>query len=266
MEKKAYKTLLVESDIQVAHKIEKELRDRGCTVSTTFSVETALLRCKALAFDFFVVNGGEDGKAAVDFYNKLKPIQDLSDVPFLFVFNSHVKIDLRLLKLNSKFNFIKLPYDATETSIRIDELFSSEKQIIETDVTTEANNTTTDDDTPKRVLLVEDNPLNQKVLGMFITRLDLEHDVASNGQMAVDLANENDYAFILMDIYMPGMDGTEATVKIRGNEEKENKRRAKIIAITANESDESVKRCYDSGMDDYLVKPFTLELLKEKLV
>lgn len=266
MEKKAYKTLLIESDIQVAHKIEKELSYRGCAVLTTFSVETALLRCKALAFDFFVVNGGDDGKAAFDFYNKLKSIQDLSDVPFLFVFNSHAKVDLRLLKLNAKFNFIKLPFDATEASIRIDELLSSEKQIVETDVASEANSTAADDNTPKRILLVEDNPLNQKVLGMFITRLNLEYDVASNGQMAVDLANESDYTYILMDIYMPGMDGTEATVKIRENEDKENKRRTKIIAITANESDESVKRCYDSGMDDYLVKPFTLELLKEKLV
>lgn len=101
MEKIAYKTLLVESDIQVAHKIEKELRDRGCNVSTTFSVETALLRCKALAFDFFVVNGGDDGKAAVDFYNKLKQFQDLREVPFLFVFNSNVKVDLRLLDRKS---------------------------------------------------------------------------------------------------------------------------------------------------------------------
>ncbi|MCF8362146.1 MAG: response regulator [Prolixibacteraceae bacterium] len=117
-----------------------------------------------------------------------------------------------------------------------------------------------------KVLLVEDNPLNQKVLGMFISKLGFEHDTASNGQMAVDLAIENHYRFILMDIYMPGMDGTEATAKIREHEEGEGLNRSKIIAITANESDESVKRCYDSGMDDYLVKPFTLEILKEKLV
>lgn len=64
---------------------------------------------------------------------------------------------------------------------------------------------------------------------------------------------------------MPGMDGPEATMKIR-NDEEITGNRAKIIAITANESEESVKRCYDSGMDDYLVKPFTLEILKEKLV
>jgi CheY-like chemotaxis protein len=64
---------------------------------------------------------------------------------------------------------------------------------------------------------------------------------------------------------MPGMDGPEATVKIRENEIITG-HRSKIIAITANESEESVKRCYDSGMDDYLVKPFTLDVLKDKLV
>jgi CheY-like chemotaxis protein len=68
-----------------------------------------------------------------------------------------------------------------------------------------------------------------------------------------------------MDIYMPGMDGPEATMKIRANEHNKT-HRSKIIAITANESQESVKRCYDSGMDDYLVKPFTRDILKEKLV
>ncbi len=115
------------------------------------------------------------------------------------------------------------------------------------------------------MLLVEDNPLNQKVLGMFITKLGFEYDIASNGQLAVDLCKKEKYSYILMDIYMPGMDGPEATMKIRDDEETTGNR-AKIIAITANESEESVKRCYDSGMDDYLVKPFTLEILKEKLV
>jgi CheY-like chemotaxis protein len=83
--------------------------------------------------------------------------------------------------------------------------------------------------------------------------------------MAVDMCKSNFYPFVLMDIYMPGMDGTEATEKIRVNESGSDKR-SRIIAITANESEESVKRCYDSGMDDYLVKPFTLDTLKEKLV
>lgn len=261
MKKKEYKTLLVEGNVQVASKIEKELNNKGCMVSTTSSVDTALLRCKAFQFDFFVVNCGDNGKAGVDFYTKLKQSYNLKDIPFLFIFNSEVKVDLRLLKLNARFDFIKLPFDSTEIDIRLEQLFASKVSVEDTE-----NDETVDDDTSKRVLLVEDNPLNQKVLGMFITRLNFEHDVASNGQMAIDFANEKNYAFILMDIYMPGMDGIEATEKIRESEGRLNKRRAKIIAITANESDESVKRCYDSGMDDYLVKPFTLDLLKGKLV
>ncbi|MDA3879277.1 MAG: response regulator [Prolixibacteraceae bacterium] len=264
MEKKEFKTLLIESNVQVARKIEKELKNKGCVVSTTYSVDTALIRCKAFQFDFFVVNCGDSGKAGVDFYKKLKQSYDLSDIPFLFVFNSDVKVDLRLLKLNIRFNFIKLPFDATELNIRFERLFGFKATEEDDDSYIKENEV--EDEALKRILLVEDNPLNQKVLGMFIDRLNFDHDVASNGQMAVDLANDKDYAYILMDIYMPGMDGTEATVSIRENEEKFNKKRSKIIAITANESDESVKRCYDSGMDDYLVKPFTLEVLKEKLV
>jgi CheY-like chemotaxis protein len=173
---------------------------------------------------------------------------------------------VRLLKFNKRFDFIRLPFDPVEFKLRLDQLKGKDKN--EPPYLNKNSGPKAENGAPQsnKVLLVEDNPLNQKVLGMFISKLGFEHDVASNGQMAVDLATENEYRYILMDIYMPGMDGTEATAIIRENEEISGRARSKIIAITANESDESVKRCYDSGMDDYLVKPFTLEILREKLV
>ena len=262
------KVLVIEGQANIAAEISKELVALDCKVSTALTTDNGLLRAKAFNFDFVVVNCGEDGKAGLNFANALIKESDYANVPFLFTVNPRLKVDIRLRKFNHRFDILRLPVDATELRIRLMHLmkpseavkFESNKEEKEKPSVKENNSRTNN-----KVLLVEDNPLNQKVLGMFISKLGFEYDVASNGQTAIDLSKKEKYAFILMDIYMPQMDGTEATVQIREAEEG-GSHRAKIIAITANESEESVKRCYDSGMDDFLVKPFTMDVLKEKLV
>ncbi|MGF7141445.1 response regulator [Roseimarinus sediminis] len=262
MDKKAGNVLVVEPQQLIAEEIKTVLHDEGYKVASCLTCEAAWLRSQAYTFDFFIINGGSDNKAAFDLAKKLMKEDKYKKVPFLFVFGSQLKVDIRLRKFVHPFDIISLPFDKTELNIRIHRLLNGTFQIEETK---EFNKAQAPNEETFKVLLVEDNPLNQKVLGMFISKLGLEYDVASNGQMAIDLRTKQFYKYILMDIYMPGMDGTDATVKIRENEANDDKR-SQIIAITANESEESVKRCYDSGMDDYLVKPFTLEVLKEKLV
>lgn len=265
MDTKQLKVLLIESQSKIAEEIKKELTALDFKVSTSISTENGLLRAKAFEFDFVVVNCGVDGKEGLNFANSLIKETSYANVPFLFTVNPRLKVDIRLRKFAQNFDVMRLPFDATELRIRVSKLLEKPSEPAskkEEEVKTKEKVTS---DKKGKVLLVEDNPLNQKVLGMFISKLGHEYDVASNGQMAIDLSKKEEYSFILMDIYMPEMDGTEATVKIR-EEEQGGKHRAKIIAITANESEESVKRCYDSGMDDFLVKPFTMDVLKDKLV
>jgi DNA-binding response OmpR family regulator len=265
MDNKQLKVLLIEGQQQAAEEIKKELLEQGFVVSVSLTTENGLLRALAHQFDLFVVNSGNDGKQGFNFANSLLKLEQYNNPGFIFVFSPKVKVDVRLRKFDHRFDIIRLPFDATELRIRMKNLL---EQPVAKEVQSSENEKKKADDPVAhsgKVLLVEDNPLNQKVLGMFISRLGFDYDIASNGQMAVDSCKSLNYPFILMDIYMPGMDGTEATEKIRQLEEQSG-HRAKIIAITANESEESVKRCYDSGMDDYLVKPFTLEVLKEKLV
>lgn len=279
MEKNQLSILLIESHQNVADEIRKELSDQGFKVSTSKSTDSGMLRAQAHPFNFFIVNCGADGKQGFNFAYDVCKIEGYTKPYFIFVFNPSVKVDVRLRKFEYPFDIIRLPFDANELRIRINKLLVAssvdkkqsepEKSQIKgsknQDKKTAEDKSKSQVQVSSKVLLVEDNPLNQKVLGMFISRLGFEYDIASNGQMAVDLSKKENYPFILMDIYMPGMDGTEATEKIR-EYELSGTHRAHIIAITANESEESVKRCYDSGMDDYLVKPFTLEVLKEKLV
>ena len=266
MDTKHLKVLLIEGQSKVAGEIKKELTALDYKVSTAISPENGLQRAKAFDFDFIVVNCGPDSKEGLNFANNLLKESKYNNVPFLFIVNPKLKVDIRLRKFPHQFDLLRLPFDATEFRIKVERLIQTkaEMPLVINDIKAEVNSTAASKPTG-RVLLVEDNPLNQKVLGMFISKLGFEFDVASNGQMAINLSKKEKYPFILMDIYMPEMDGTEATVKIRQEEESGN-HRAKIIAITANESEESVRRCYDSGMDDFLVKPFTIDVLKEKLV
>ena len=107
-----------------------------------------------------------------------------------------------------------------------------------------------------RVLLAEDNAVNQRVTQVILKRLGLDVDVVENGAEAVEKATAGDYDAILMDCMMPELDGAEATKIIRSLEV--NTRAGgpvPIIATTATLSDEEIKRSMDAGMNDYLPKP-----------
>jgi len=107
------------------------------------------------------------------------------------------------------------------------------------------------------VLVVEDNLLNQRVVGATLQKNNFNFDLASNGKIAVEKATEKYYALILMDIQMPVMDGYEATRQIREFENSNPERaRSYIIALTANATKEDRERCEKTGMNAYLTKPF----------
>jgi CheY-like chemotaxis protein len=269
MSENQLRILIVEGEKSVADELKMELEQYAELISVSGSAERGILRNTAFGYDFFVVNCGADGKQGAKFVENLKKSTELKSTAFLFTMQPYVKVDKELQKLGVRFDILRLPVDAVELHLRIQRILEmemkTEAKIVEKEQVVEEVKKVKSVPGVRRVLLVEDNLLNQKVLGMFIAKLGFDYDVASNGQAAVNMCLEKKYSHILMDIYMPGMDGTEATEKIRENE-KNGEHSARIIAISANESEDSIKRCYDSGMNDYLVKPFTIEVLKEKLV
>jgi CheY-like chemotaxis protein len=120
------------------------------------------------------------------------------------------------------------------------------------------------DVTNKRILLVEDNMFNQMVAVDSIKEVfpTIEIDVADHGKKALTMVQENPYTMVFMDIQLPDMDGFEITREIR----KLGFDQLRICAMTASVLKEQVDACFDAGMDDYMMKPFTPELLKEKLI
>jgi PAS domain S-box-containing protein len=114
-----------------------------------------------------------------------------------------------------------------------------------------------------RVLVAEDNAVNQKVAVLMLERLGLRADVASSGREAVDLREMIPYDLILMDCQMPEMDGYEATREIRRREG--GRRRTAIVAMTAEAMTGAREQCIEAGMDDYIAKPARLEDMVEAL-
>ncbi len=117
----------------------------------------------------------------------------------------------------------------------------------------------------KRVLLVEDNLVNQLLCQEMLAQLGLSVVVADNGREALAALAGETFDLVLMDCQMPEMDGYEATRAIRAREQEQNQKHLPIIALTAHAMPSDREKCLAAGMDDYLAKPFQYEQLKELL-
>ncbi len=110
-----------------------------------------------------------------------------------------------------------------------------------------------------KILLAEDNPINQKIALNLLMRFGFGSRVVSNGNDAVNALSSEDYDLVLMDIQMPGMDGFETTRLIRNPDSSVRNHAIPIIAMTATDTREDRQKCQEAGMNDYLAKPIAPE-------
>ena len=115
-----------------------------------------------------------------------------------------------------------------------------------------------------RILLVEDNVVNQKMMFRLLDKkLGYQTDVVNNGKEAIDALENRDYNLVLMDCQMPDMDGYDATQTIRDPDSDVRNHKITIIAMTANAMEGDREKCLAAGMDDYIAKPVKLQKLSD---
>jgi CheY-like chemotaxis protein len=119
------------------------------------------------------------------------------------------------------------------------------------------------DTIPLDILLVEDNPVNQKVALRYLERMGYRADAVANGLEGVQAVQNRKYHLVFMDMQMPEMDGLQATREIRVKLPKD--RQPVIIALTANAMQGDRERCLESGMDDYITKPVKIDEIQAKI-
>ena len=117
---------------------------------------------------------------------------------------------------------------------------------------------------PMKVLIAEDNQINAQLLLKMLQSEGHEADVVTDGLAVLEAVRETQYDLVLMDCQMPGMDGDEVTRKINSNA-RQYRVPTLIVAITADTTEQTRTRCFESGMDDFLVKPIRLDKLRKGL-
>jgi CheY-like chemotaxis protein len=117
---------------------------------------------------------------------------------------------------------------------------------------------------PLRILLAEDNVVNQKLALRILTQMGYRADLAANGVEAVESVVRQTYDVVLMDVQMPEMDGLEAARRI--NAQGQNGKRPRIVAMTANAMQGDREMCLAAGMDDYITKPIRVDQLVDALM
>jgi PAS domain S-box-containing protein len=120
-----------------------------------------------------------------------------------------------------------------------------------------------DDKLSCRILVVEDNPTNLHVVLTVLQALGYEPDTAGNGQTGIEMAEVGAYDLILLDVQLPDIDGWAVARHLR---QYVRSKRLTIVAITAGVSPDDRQRCFDSGMDDFVMKPFRISTLKDVIV
>jgi PAS domain S-box-containing protein len=116
-----------------------------------------------------------------------------------------------------------------------------------------------------RILLAEDNAVNQRLTSRLLEKMGHTVTIAGNGQIALRLFAEEEFDLVAMDMQMPIMDGLEATERIRANEKKSGRHIA-IVAMTANAFEEDRERCRRAGMDGYIAKPVSSKSIEMEIV
>lgn len=266
------KRVLTVSGNEVCRKaIHSFLEGWGCKCSHTKSViETIDTLDDALdagkAFDLLLPIADFTGPNMLELATQVRRESFAKRIPILLISIHSVFSDEIALKQYGYSGYINKPVKERQLfNLICDTILLSKDFWTASNMVTEGTDTILKAAKCGHILLVEDNPINQDLAVEVIQLLGCTVEIAGNGLEAIDKIAQNEYGLIFMDCQMPKMDGFQATREIRAGKCGDNKRSIPIVAMTANAMKGDKELCIEAGMDDYITKPISPEMVKAKI-
>lgn len=254
------KLLLVKDNDHFNTIFGKQLSTWGFTVQSVLSGAKALELLGKESFDMIFVEYDLPKMSGLDLIHKIREKYNVKQLPALLCSREKVNLtDTDREYVLPVFMEKPLRYSALFKALKTQ--FGNEKKVEETAVN-DAKTLTPNSSSLLRILLAEDNMVNQKLVTYMLKKLGYSADIAANGIEALEAVERQPYDLIFMDVQMPEMDGLEATKAII---DKYGNNRPTIIAMTANAMEGDREKCLQAGMDDYISKPINIQVVDRAL-
>jgi CheY-like chemotaxis protein len=275
---RALNLLLIDTNMVSAHVTNLNLASWGITAEiTSTAVEAEALWEEAAngdnPFEVVIIDVKGLGNAGVDFANRVRADRRNRPAAVIFLIGMDGSVSDATLAATGVYAALPKPADPSELFACLAALASNAHGPDETPVFVRRNTLAKRPHFDARVLIAEDNAVNQEVAMGMLEAMGCRFVTANNGREAVQLFAQEQFDLVLMDCEMPQMDGFEATRRIREFENLASQlpngghraRRTPIVALTAHALAEVRERCLASGMDGFLVKPFEERRLHETM-
>lgn len=246
--------LLLEDNPVTSSVIEAIANQIEINITLVRRISEAIDACNNIQFDFAIIDWHLSNESGLDFITQIQAQQCTPNKIIICsaLNRKHIEDTNDLL---SEYPFLAKPFTAYQLC---DVLNSPELNRAETSHSQIVKNKSS----KPKVLLVEDNKINQTIASTLLRKMGLEVDIAENGLEAIERVKSNNYPLVLMDIRMPVMDGIEATKVLRKDYSKES---LIIIALTANVTTEEISYYLEIGMNSHLCKPYDRDEIVKQL-
>lgn len=258
--------LVVDDTQSIRQLLTVQLKSWGCQVRAVENGALALEAAWNKAPDLILLDIDMPGMNGFEVCKFLKASSVLKDIPVIFISGLNDSEDQVKAYECGGVDYITKPFQGEDIQarIRVNLELPQQKENLLSEMASHPHSTPTSVGRRLRILVAEDNPVNQEVVRIFLKNRGHEVVVVPDGKKAVTAATTEHFDVILMDIQMPIMDGVEATTLIRAAEATSN-RYTPIIALTAYSMKKDKGRCIKAGMDRFVTKPFTQSSLVDAI-
>jgi PAS domain S-box-containing protein len=254
--------LIVDDNLTNRQILSLQCQGWGMMPQTTDSGLTAIEWLKqGRHFDLAVIDMHMPGMDGAILAKKLRQLKSAHELPIIMLSSVGKSEVAEVLKSGILTAYLTKPIKQSQLyNVIIETLFNQPS--VKTDQKSDNPQQKLASRLPMRILVAEDNSVNQKLMRLILNKMGYMPDLVGNGLEVLDMLEQKQYDLVFMDVQMPEMDGFEATMQIT---EIWKDKRPKIVAMTANALQGDRERCLEAGMDDYISKPARPDEIREAI-